>query len=196
VTLIACPEPSLSDPSAPCPVSRIAVALVAHLVNDHMVAANVAMARVRTAAERATAPPAPVAEPAEPSPPASKPPEDAMAFQPKTCPDCKKTFTPTGPAQKRCPTCAAKKHAQRGNRARPERTGGKACSYCHRADGTHSPKCKRSGPRKPPGRPRTPLPAGADGAASGSPVVTVLDQEIAKLERQLAALKGAREILA
>jgi hypothetical protein len=138
--------------------------------------------------------PAPIAPP--PSLPTSTPEDPPMAFKPKPCPDCAKPFTPTGPAQKRCPSCASAKHAKRGNRPRPERTGERACSYCHRPDGSHSPKCKRSGPRKPPGRPRTPSPGGADGVASCSPIVAVLDQEIAKLERQLAALKDAREILA
>lgn len=93
----------------------------------------------------------------------------------RTCGLCRKP----GHRRERCPTAAAGK---------PE----KPCHYCHRRDGTHAPKCRRtSGAASPP---ETAAAATAESGTTGSPPVTLAwpgDGTVTTL-RQARALCEAR----
>jgi hypothetical protein len=175
--MIRCPESDLQTPARRCAIERkTAGELAGHLVEAHAVSASVAFARAREAANGAAVPTSPAPEPvATPTPRPRR--EAPMEFKPKTCPDCKKPFTPTGGPQKRCADCAVKAKRQAD---RDRGSGG----------GTRKPaKPSRAKPS-----PATPRPAAP--RSSGSPVLDILDAAIADLERRLSALRTAREILA
>lgn len=139
--------------------------LAGHLIDAHEVPASEALRRARDLAGKiAPAPPIPA------DLPFTQPKEAPMSrFKPRPCPECDERFTPTGAAQKRCPTCSEK------------RKGGSSVS--------NAAKAKRSGGGKRES-------AKPEPAAPRNGVVGILDGEIAKLERQLEVLKGARAVLA
>lgn len=167
--LVACPEPSLADPAVPCPVSRIAVSLVAHLVNDHMVGATEAMARVRKAAEAAPASPtlhdpAPrtrseIVQPQSPEPPPVPPPtpEAAMPRNTKTPLDkpvpcaCGASFVRTHGRQKKCPECRGEVTPNRGGAQLHGRS---------RRDGERLPRKPTGGGKRPSKAAAVPEPRG------------------------------------
>jgi hypothetical protein len=132
-----------------------------------------------TAARVTTPPPPPPVVPArEPVAPPTPTPEAPMKFAPKTCPDCKKTFTPTGGPQKRCADCGKKAKLQ-SDRDR------------HSGGGTRKASTKATKPSTP--KPRPTVPRSRTGAIAEA--LTAIDGEIATLEGQLVGLKHAREAL-